>query len=62
MLEEILNLGMYIGFNGIITYPSGDNVRDILRDTPLDRILFETDGPFLPTQSVRKTKSFKEIR
>lgn len=56
MLEEILNLGMYIGFNGIITYPSGDNVRDILRDTPLDRILFETDGPFLPTQSVRKNK------
>lgn len=56
MLNEILNLGMYIGFNGIITYPSGDNVRDILKDTPLDRILFETDGPFLPTQSVRKNK------
>lgn len=56
-LEKILNLGMYIGFNAIITYPSGENVRDILKATPLDRVLFETDGPFLPTQSVRKKKN-----
>ena len=56
LLNEILNLGMYIGFNAIITYPSGDNVREILNKTPLERILFETDGPFLPTQSVRKKK------
>lgn len=57
MLDKILSLGMYIGFNAIITYPSGENVRDILKATPLDRILFETDGPFLPTQSVRKKKN-----
>ncbi|NLZ24832.1 TatD family hydrolase [Candidatus Dojkabacteria bacterium] len=56
ILEKVLNLGMYISFNAIITYPSGENVREILRNTPLDRILFETDGPFLPTQSVRKNK------
>ena len=57
MLEKILSLGMYVGFNAIITYPSGENVRDILKATPLDRVLFETDGPFLPTQSVRKKKN-----
>lgn len=57
MLEKILSLGLYVGFNGIITYPSGENVRDILRDTPIERVLFETDGPFLPTQSVRKKKN-----
>lgn len=56
MLEKILNMGMYVGFNAIITYPSGENVRDILRKTPLEKILFETDGPLLPTQSVRKNK------
>jgi len=56
MLEKVLDLGMYVGFNAIITYPSGDNVREILQNTPIDRILFETDGPFLPTQSVRKNK------
>ena len=59
-LKEILDMGFYIGFNGIITYKSGENVRDILRAVPLERILFETDGPFLPPQSVRKDKSLKE--
>jgi len=57
LLNKILDLGMYIGFNAIITYPSGDNVRNILKETPLERVLFETDGPFLPTQSVRKKKN-----
>ncbi len=57
MLNQILDLGLYVGFNAIITYPSGENVREILKNTPLERILFETDGPFLPTQSVRKKKN-----
>jgi TatD DNase family protein len=56
MLKDILDMGMYVGFNAIITYPSGENVREILKSTPIERILFETDGPFLPTQSVRKNK------
>ncbi len=59
-LEDILNLGFYIGFNGIITYPSGENVREILKRTPVERIVLETDGPFLPTQSIRKNR--KEIK
>lgn len=56
MIDQILDMGFYIGFNAIITYPSGDDVRDILRKTPTERILFETDGPFLPTQNIRKNK------
>ena len=56
LLQNILDMGMYVGFNAIITYPSGENVREILIETPLERILFETDGPFLPTQSIRKNK------
>ena len=59
-LTDILDMGFYIGFNGIITYKSGENVRDILKEVPLERILFETDGPFLPPQSVRKDKKLKE--
>lgn len=57
MIDRILNLGMYVGFNAIITYPSGEDVRQILKIVPVERILFETDGPFLPTQSVRKKKN-----
>lgn len=56
MLEDILNMGFYVGFNAIITYPSGEDVRKILEKTPTERILFETDGPFLTVQSERKNK------
>ncbi len=59
-LYDILDLGFHIGFNAIITYKSGESVREILKATPLDRILFETDGPFLPPQSVRKDSHIKE--
>ncbi len=59
-LQDILDLGFYVGFNAIITYKSGENVREILKQVPLERILFETDGPLLPPQSVRKNKKIKE--
>lgn len=59
MVDEILDLGFHIGFNAIITYPSGENVREILKKVPEDRILFETDGPFLVPQSVRKDSKIK---
>jgi TatD DNase family protein len=58
-IQPILDLGFCIGFNGIITYKSGEDVREILKKTPIDRIIFETDGPFLPPQSVRKNKKIK---
>lgn len=58
-LKDILDMGFGVGFNAIITYPSGDSVREILRQTPLESIFFETDGPFLPTQSVRRNKKSK---
>lgn len=59
-VNEILDLGFCIGFNAIITYKSGEDVREILKKTPVERILFETDGPFLPPQSVRKNNKIKE--
>lgn len=59
-LEQILDLGFHVGFNAIITYKSGENVREVLKNTPVERILFETDGPFLPPQSVRKNNKIKE--
>lgn len=46
-LEDILDLGFYVSFNGIITYRSGDNVRELLEMVPMERILLETDSPYL---------------
>jgi TatD DNase family protein len=39
--------GGYISFSGIITFPSGQDLRDAAAVTPLDRILVETDSPYL---------------
>ena len=47
LAEEILQEGFYLSFNGICTFPKGENVREVLRMTPHDRLLLETDAPFL---------------
>jgi TatD DNase family protein len=47
LAEFCLREGFYIGFNGIITFNNAQNVRDVLKITPIEKILFETDSPFL---------------
>ncbi|PIK13820.1 TatD family hydrolase [Halobacteriovorax sp. JY17] len=42
-----LDLGFHLGFNGIITFKNAEDVRDTLRVCPIERILLETDAPFL---------------
>lgn len=47
LAEFVLSEGFYIGFNGIITFKKAENVQGVVKITPTDRILFETDSPFL---------------
>lgn len=47
LAEFALDLGFHLGFNGIITFKTADNVRDALKLCPIDKILLETDAPFL---------------
>lgn len=47
LAEFVLAEGFYIGFNGIITFKNAQNVQDVVKITPSERILFETDSPFL---------------
>ena len=47
LAEEALALGMYISFAGIVTFPKGTNVREVAVVVPADRLLYETDSPYL---------------
>lgn len=42
-----LDLGLYVSFSGILTFKTAEEVREAARLTPLDRLLVETDAPFL---------------
>ncbi|MBP7875626.1 TatD family hydrolase [Candidatus Woesebacteria bacterium] len=52
-LDEALILGCYISFAGNVTYSSAENLRNHLRRVPVDRLLVETDAPYLPPQQHR---------
>jgi TatD DNase family protein len=47
LAELALDLGFYLGFNGIITFKNALNVQRIVELSPIERILLETDSPFL---------------
>lgn len=47
LADIALDLGMYLSFSGMITFKKAQAVRDTVKATPLDRILVETDSPFL---------------
>ncbi len=48
-----LDMGFLISFAGNATYPKTQNIRDVAKEIPLDRILIETDSPFLAPQPYR---------
>ena len=51
--RKCLDLGGYIGIGGPVTYPRNNYLRDLLQYIPSDRLLVETDCPYLPPQGKR---------
>ena len=47
MVKERVKLGWYISFSGVLTYKNATNVREACAAVPLDRLLIETDAPYL---------------
>lgn len=53
MMERFLDLGFHISFAGPLTYKKNDALREACKTCPIDRLLLETDAPFLAPQSMR---------
>jgi TatD DNase family protein len=61
---DYLDLGFYLSFTGIITFKNGEPLRDVVRKVPLERMLVETDSPFLtpvPHRGKRNEPAFVRL-
>ena len=65
LAKELLKMGAYFSFNGIVTFPKTDDYIEVIKNVPIDRILSETDAPYLtpvPYRGQRNEPSYvKEI-
>lgn len=57
IMEKFLELGFYISIAGPVTYPKSHELRDLLKYIPSDRLLLETDSPYLPPQAYRSERN-----
>lgn len=61
MAKEIIKLGMYIGLNGVVTFSNARKSLEVVREIPLDRLVLETDCPYLaptPMRGKRNNSSY----
>jgi TatD DNase family protein len=58
--DRALAIGFYLGFTGPITFKKADDLRRIAANVPIDRILVETDGPFLTPEPYRGKRNKPE--
>lgn len=47
-------MGFYLSFSGIVTFKKADELREVAKRTPLDKMLIETDAPYLAPDPFRK--------
>lgn len=63
MARRALDIGFYISFSGIVTYKSAQEIQEVARKMPLDRLLIETDSPYLsPVPHRGKTNNPMRVR
>lgn len=51
--QQVLDLGYHLGLSCIVTYPKNEHLREIIKNAPLEKLLTETDCPYLPPQTQR---------
>lgn len=56
-LRSLLDINFYISFSGIVTFQNSDCIKTVIQYTPMDRILLETDAPYLTPRPYRGTEN-----
>ncbi len=56
-MRKFVDLGWYISFGGILTFKSSHQLRDVVKMTPQERLLVETDAPYLAPEPIRGTRN-----
>ena len=57
LVKEAIKLDFYISFSGVVTFKNAKNADEIINMVPSDRILIETDSPYLAPEPVRGTRN-----
>lgn len=60
LAREYLDMGHYLGIGGVVTYKNGKKLKEVVRYMPLDRILLETDAPYLSPTPFRGKRNSSE--
>ena len=55
MAEAYIDMGFYIGVGGVVTFKNAKKLVEVVKNIPLDKILLETDSPYLSPEPVRGT-------
>jgi TatD DNase family protein len=56
LAEQCLELGLHISFAGMLTYKKSENLRSVAKQVPADRLLLETDSPYLSPEPKRNVR------
>ena len=60
MAKKAIDMGMYISFSGILTFKNAKDIQEVAKKLPLDRILIETDAPYLTPTPFRGKPNYPE--
>ena len=61
MAKEVLKLGMYIGIGGVVTFKNARKLVDVAEILPLERLLLETDAPYLAPEPFRGKRCTSDL-